>query len=787
MLRKFIITALLFCLAAVCQCFASAENEGDWEYSVYKGDFAYITGYNGNSAVVDIPRSLGGVTVTEVYINCFDGHDEVKTVNFHEWIDNIYVDDSEEFTLGIENYNVSEDNKYYCSLDGVIFDKDIARIVLYPCKKTDKSYSIPDTVANISARAFYKSVFLNELKLPSSLSNIQSKAFEGCDSLSSVTLPAGFEIGFLMDFSGAFDDCSGLSDIFVEEGSIYRSVDGVLCDAAEETLIKYPPGRNDETYTVPDTVLTIESGAFSGSKYLKEIIIPDTVTEIGAFAFQYCDKLEKVRLPEELYTIGSNTFFGCKSLKSVDIPQNVRWIDIFAFADSGIEEIYISDGVASISAGAFSGCKALEEFNVSDENTTYHTVDGILFDELSLISYPAGKQGEKYQIPEDVSSISAYAFGGCENLQEVTLNDNITVIPSCCFENCVNMTKLNNTGSVTAVEDSAFENTAIVNNSKDDIIYIDDIAVSSSEDITEANIKDGTRLMADSLFSYRSKLQYVHIPEGITAISRGAFSGCYDLERAELPDGLTEIGSTAFMFCSSLRSIYLPESVVTIGAYAFDWCSALTSVNIPKNVTEINSGTFEGCRSLETIALPDNIKTIGFYAFSRCRSLRSIELPQELETIDGGAFFDCDGLSTVEIPENVTVISNYAFSSCDSLRNVFFYDGITEIQDNVFEYCQMLKDVFYEGTEKQWKKVIIGEGNEILTGAEFHPDSTALDAWSAQLPDSTSMSVVTRNDGIRNGNILSMIIGIPSVIMLVIGLTLMVIRKIKNRRKPKAP
>ncbi len=52
---------------------------------------------------------------------------------------------------------VDEKNNYYCSVDGVLFNKDKTRIISYPIGRYNRSYLIPDTVASIGEYAYYYS------------------------------------------------------------------------------------------------------------------------------------------------------------------------------------------------------------------------------------------------------------------------------------------------------------------------------------------------------------------------------------------------------------------------------------------------------------------------------------------------------------------------------------------------------------------------------------------------------------------------------------------------------
>ncbi len=769
-------SALLFC-AFVCCITASAETSGEWEYKILSSGNIYITGYSGNSSIVDVPEQLDGRTVVEVYIECFDGHKEIDTVNFSSYIDSIYTASDNDYQVYIKNYNVAEDNPKFCSVDGVVFTEDMTSLKLYPSGRTDEEYVIPDKVDQIMSYAFYKTS-LKQIKFPSGLSYLSENAICFCPKLTSVTIPAEYGDD---NFETMFEGCSALTDIYVEEGnSDFKSIDGVLYSRYGVTLIKYPNGRKDEKYTVPNSTESIEQGAFNACEFLKEVYIPDSVTNIMNAVFENCTSLEKVRLSENVNTISYKLFSGCSNLKNITLPDSVVDIESYAFYQSGLTEMFIGDNIEYIYEGAFAECGSLCKFTTSDDQKYYYAdEDGVLKTYDWLVCYPAGKTDEKYKA--DCPRIHSYAFCGCENLKEVTLCDGTGTIPLSCFENCTNLQKLNGTDSVIKVETDAFLNTALINDSSDDIVYLGNIAISCSPDITEAVLKEGTTVMADSLFSFCKDLVYASVPEGVTSISDHAFSNCYSLSAVTLPESLTEIEMSAFTDCWSLKNITLPKNLETIYGFAFYGCKALKEIILPEKITRLDIGTFEHCNSLEHIFLPQSISEIDSYAFSNCDSLKNITLPKNLEILNMGIFYGCEGLQTIEIPEKVNSIEVNAFEDCVNLKSVYFHKNISEIGDSSFNGCVSLDGIYYEGTDAQWKKVMLGEENEPLENSVLYPEAEPVDAWSAQLSDSTSTTVVTGSGGVRSTNILSYIIGIPSAVLLVIGSTIMIIRKIKNK------
>jgi hypothetical protein len=88
----------------------------------------------------------------------------------------------------MEDINVADDNMYYSSVDGVLYDKDKRTLMCYPGGLEGK-FEIPNTVEKIGAWAFYQSA-VSDIKIPASVSTIDLCAFYGSGLLTSVELPA---------------------------------------------------------------------------------------------------------------------------------------------------------------------------------------------------------------------------------------------------------------------------------------------------------------------------------------------------------------------------------------------------------------------------------------------------------------------------------------------------------------------------------------------------------------------------------------------------------------------
>jgi BspA type Leucine rich repeat region (6 copies)/PKD domain len=188
------------------------------------------------------------------------------------------------------------------------------------------------------------------------VTSIATEAFAG-DSLTSVTIGTNVtSIG-----QAAFADCTSLTSISVNPANpAYSSVNGVLFDEAQDTLIQYPAGQESSGYTIPSSVTSIGVHAFYGCFSLVNVTIPGSVTSIAGYAFVGCTSLANVAIPNGVNYVGDLTFYECYDLTNVIIPDSVTGIGESAFYDcTSLSSVTIPGSVTTIGPGTFSYCSSL--------------------------------------------------------------------------------------------------------------------------------------------------------------------------------------------------------------------------------------------------------------------------------------------------------------------------------------------------------------------------------------------------------------------------------------------
>ena len=158
---------------------------------------------------------------------------------------------------------------------------DSVRII--QCWDYGREIYVPDEIGGkpvkaIATDAFYQHKDTEKIVLPDGLTSIESAAFYRCYSLAEITIPSSVE----QIEDDPFFRCTSLTAIHVEDGNaVYCDIDGVLYNKDKTALIVYPEGNAAETYTVPDSVVRIEGGAFGYHCHaMKTLVIKSNVTEL---------------------------------------------------------------------------------------------------------------------------------------------------------------------------------------------------------------------------------------------------------------------------------------------------------------------------------------------------------------------------------------------------------------------------------------------------------------------------------------------------------------------------
>ena len=223
----------------------------------------------------------------------------------------------------LRSFNVNSNNKNYCDINGVLFDKDRTELIQYPIGKTATSYTIPDEVERISNNAFSGCISLTSITIPNSITSIGSNAFYNTAYYNNDSNWENYVLcigNYLI--SGKFkkynDDEKVFETIFEVSGdySIKQGIK-VIADSAFNDCTSLT------SITIPDSVTSIGDSAFNSCSSLTSVTIPNSVTSIGESAFSYCSSLTSITIPNSVTGIGDYALSNCTSLTSVTVPNSV--------------------------------------------------------------------------------------------------------------------------------------------------------------------------------------------------------------------------------------------------------------------------------------------------------------------------------------------------------------------------------------------------------------------------------------------------------------------------------
>lgn len=400
------------------------------------------------------------------------------------------------------------------------------------------SYSTKENV--IGDYMFNKCKKLITLILPNSVSLIENFAFDGCENLKSLTVPANCREIKMMSIYNCkrleyaklpsnlskiddtnFSQCPKLVDISVNTDNIYfKSDNGVLYTKDGLTLLRYPIGKSDTSFSIPSGVESIGSYAFYYSN-LESIIIPSSVTTIENTAFGNCKNMTKIDIPNSVTKIGMMAFDNCSKLSTVNLSDNVSEIEMMTFSYcTSLQTFTFGKNVSEIDGTAFSGCASLKAFEVDESNSMLSSLEGVLYtkDGKKLLKCPIALYSTSYVVPDGVETIAEYAFQKCQNIEKFTLPESLSTIETSAFSNC-SMTSIALPSTVNSIGWMAFEE-------------------------------------CDNLETFI-------IPDAVTDIPMMMLSGCDNLSYAYLPSGIKHVDISAFSRCKKLSTIYSDIADIT--------------------------------------------------------------------------------------------------------------------------------------------------------------------------------------------------------------------------------
>lgn len=331
--------------------------------------------------------------------------------------------------------------------------------------------------------------------------------------------------------------------------------------------------------------------AFVGSE-LRAVSIPDSVQSIEQGAFSGCDKMTTLRVP----FVGNGSD---KEFLGYIFGANAPDENAIAVPPS-LDMLIVGNNTTTIGENALRGCKTLSAVVLSDSVTE---IGRLAFFECTDLVYVS--------LGNNMSKIGEYSFAYCYALYHIDCSS-ANEIETGAFFLCTAMN---------GIELKMAENDYLgrIFGATDPEYNIDFVPQS----LRKVKIADGTVKVGHMAFYSCKYITSVTLPDTLESIGVRSFYACRSLSSIVLTDGIKTIDDDAFFGCDALVSVTFGKSLESLGMQAFMGCEMLKKVNLPSSLKEIKSGTFHDCIALTDVTL-GGVKKIGKNAFANCKALNPV-------------------------------------------------------------------------------------------------------------------------------------------------------------------
>ena len=761
----------------------------------------YESDYTGD-VIIPVNVTYNGSTypVTKIGDHAFYHRDSLTTIAIPGTVTSIDWD-AFSYCTGLTRVTIS-DLAAWCNMD-IQSNPLVYAQHLYLNDTEVTDLTIPDGVTAIKNERFKYCAGLTSVKIPNSVTSIGNKAFEGCTALTSVTL--GNSVTTIGQY--AFTNCTALTGIEIPNSvtsigtmtfsgctALSRATFGIYITTIGEGAFINCAALT--SINLPNSVTSIGSQAFSGCTGLTSVILGKSVTSLGKDAFQNAPSIQMISCRattppswEDLSMFSTNVYNHAKVLVQTGSenaymtdPYWGQFLGIFGFDWEGskgydveIDGIYyvlddkhatatvtnFTNGSIGIWGTDYCGDIDIPE-SISTESGKTYTVTAIgryafascsditsitlpntilSFGESAFINCPI----TTLSIPNSLETIGEACFSGSMGLTELSFPETLRSIGSQAFYLCRNLANIHIPNSLTSIGQEVFSFTAWLDNQPDGVIYAGPFAYCYKGIIPQgtADIKPGTRYIADYAFSECPTLARVYMPNSVTTIGIRSFRSCPELEYVELPDSLITVGFQAFSgsakiqsfdFPSTLKSVGIsafsgtawydnqPDGLVYTGTVAYHYKGRIpdyTDFVIPDGTVSLGDGLFsedelfsptDDYGELYSVIIPNSVRYIGDYVFLDCYpNLSRIIIGSGVEEMGKCSLAWIFNLTEVNISEGVKLIGEQMFSGCSNLKEITIPNSVEVIKYRAFaaeEYNGQVDDYPCESLAK----VSIGSG-----------------------------------------------------------------------------
>lgn len=503
-------------------------------------------------------------------------------------------------TKKLDEIRVAEGNPYFKAIDGVLYDKDVCKLLKVTVGHT--LLSIPKTVKYIDYGAI-TNTDLRTLVIPNNVEEVCSFAVRNNDNLKTIVMGSGVnKIGFF-----AFGDNDALKSIFSRNPEPVVLSEGILMDYEQMSTI---------TLFVPE-------GA--KNRYA---------------AAEHWDKFDNIR---EYSLAGIDTYTGKAGASSVVV-------------DGIAYDLNKQDMTATVVNDSY----GLGDEHV--ELCPLYSGDIVIPEEITVdgVTYPVTEVGEfsfamrtinSITLPSTMKKIDRRAFCGVWKLRSLNIPASVEEIGAEAFALNYDLEELKLDA---ANKHFVMEGNMLLSADKTRFLYL--LGATDWNESIEVVIPSTVKTIDDSALYAAAAVTSLTLPEGLESIGLMAF-GCTSVSSIHIPSSVKSIGMSFMVFAENLKEITLGEGntnfVLENGMLLSKDGTELLLMPcyhdnyiIPETVTNIKE---EAASSLQatTLVIPDGVKTLSYQACAYSESLETVVIGSGVETWEAYVFYACDAIKSI--------------------------------------------------------------------------------------------------------------------------------------------
>lgn len=428
---------------------------------------------------------------------------------------------------GISALTLDKDNSNFTTQNGVLYNKDMTTLIVYPAGKEDNEFIIPASVRNLENMSMRNNIFLHAVDL-SNVENIGEMTF-ATSQLNSIHIPASVSyIG-----KAAFYNNLGLEKLTVaSDNSVFKTIDNMLIDDVKKTIV-FSLFKSGEV-VIPDGIEEIGDYAFYQYD-ITTVQTPASLKRIDKCAFAESYILSQISVNEGLEYIGDMAFQNCESLSDFTFPSTLKTIGLQGFLGTGLSKAILNEGLESISTYAFLRCLNIEEVYLP--STLTYVDEGIFSECASLV---------KAVVAEGLTSTYAYTFESDVALKEVSLPSTLVEIGPYSFYGS-GIEEIDIPEGVKKICRAGLYQTELKSvKLPDSVEELEEFALAWNDYLTDFTSGVGLKVIGPVALHSDANLQRINLNEGLEEIGEEAFSNAESLESFTIPSTVTQLGIGVF-------------------------------------------------------------------------------------------------------------------------------------------------------------------------------------------------------------------------------------------------